>query len=157
MFPQKKKKENSQGMSFLSEPLFEGQEDRNALDSQAENFKRNLLKCNITNIWRDFWGIPAYTPHTFSISFTSFWWGSYVLLVTDKKHFYTNFNKDLMWPQDCVTPPERKELFWAMSWHFHFPTTLLGKRHICFPSKTSSWSQLSVAGRQHNKYHEAMG
>lgn len=51
---EKKKKENSQGMSFLSEPLFEGQEDRNALGSQAENFKRNLLKCNITNIWRDF-------------------------------------------------------------------------------------------------------
>lgn len=37
----KKKKKDSQGMSFRSEPLFKGQEERNALGSQAENFKRN--------------------------------------------------------------------------------------------------------------------
>lgn len=55
----------------------------------------------------------------------------------------------------CRTPlPHQRGAFWDMGWHLLFPALLFGKRNILFPSTTSFWSQLSVAGRQHSKLQD---
>lgn len=55
IFPQKKKKElDFQGLTFLSEPLFERLEDRNARTVKQGTLKGIHPKCSKTNICRDF-------------------------------------------------------------------------------------------------------